>query len=161
MITITQSGRPVMPRGYGLLDPAEGSGLLEWNAAEQQLVSARNYWIATTRPDGRPHCVPIWGVWVDGAFYFGTDDDSRKARNLRANPHAVVHLESGDEALILEGAVAQVTDAVIVTRVSEHYAAKYDFPEGLSSALVLRPQIALAWRERDFAGSATRWQFAG
>jgi hypothetical protein len=45
---------------------------------------------------------------------------------------------------------------------SERYAAKYDLPEGLgvASALALRPSLALAWREQDFPGSATRWRFA-
>ncbi len=30
-----------------------------------------NYWICTTRPDGRPHSIPVWGFWLDGGLYFG------------------------------------------------------------------------------------------
>lgn len=161
MTTITEHSRPQMPDGYGLLDPTEGEGLLPWSEAEAQLTEARSYWIATTRPDGRPHCVPVWGVWTNGAFYFGTDGASRKGRNLQTNPHAVVHLESGDEAVILEGIVEQVNDRDVMAQACARYAAKYDLPEGLGdSALMLRPRTAFAWRERDFPGSATRWRFA-
>ena len=27
-------------------------------------------WLATVRPDGRPHVMPLGILWVDGAFYF-------------------------------------------------------------------------------------------
>jgi hypothetical protein len=161
MNRIMEQSRPEMPDGYGLLDPTDGAGLLSWSEIEARLIRARNYWIATTRPDGRPHCAPVWGIWMNGAFYFGTDGASRKGRNLRANPHAVVHLESGDEAVIVEGIVEQVRNPDVMTQVSTRYAAKYDLPEGLGdSALMLRPRAAFAWFERDFPGSATRWRFA-
>jgi hypothetical protein len=160
MNAMMQTSRPQMPPGYGLLGPCEGEGLLPWTAVEQQLSKARNYWIATTRPDGRPHCVPVWGVWAGGALYFGSDSASRKSRNLQGNPHAVVHLESGDEVVILEGIVKQASDPDAVAEASTRYAAKYDLPEGLGgSALMFRPSVAFAWRERDFPGSATRWRF--
>ncbi|MGH8898151.1 MAG: pyridoxamine 5'-phosphate oxidase family protein [Egibacteraceae bacterium] len=160
MMTITEHSRPQMVDGYGLLNPSEGSGLLSWSVVEQQLVAARNYWIATTRPDGRSHCMPVWGVWADGAFYFGTDGASRKGRNLQANPHAVVHLESGDEAVILEGVVEHANGHDAIAQASARYATKYDLPESLGdSPLMLRPRAAFAWRERDFPGSATRWRF--
>ena len=67
--------------------------MLSWDAVEKKIANAHNYWVCTTRPDGRPHTVPVWGVWVDGAVYFGTDRDSRKARNILANPAMVIHLE--------------------------------------------------------------------
>ena len=150
-----------MPEGYGLLAETEGAGLQDWAAVEDRLTASRNYWIATTRPDGRPHSTPVWGVWHDGAFYFGTDPSSRKGRNLARDPHAVVHLESGDDVVILEGVVDQVDDPSVLEGVSEAYAAKYALPEGLgTSAMRLRPSVALAWREQDFPGSATRWAFS-
>jgi hypothetical protein len=50
-----------------------------------RLTVARTYWISTTRPDGRPHAIPVWGVWVDGTLYHGGGDDTRRARKLDAN----------------------------------------------------------------------------
>jgi hypothetical protein len=55
-----KASRPYMP-GYGILDAKSGSGLLPWSVAVERLTEARNYWIATTRPDGRPHAMPVWG----------------------------------------------------------------------------------------------------
>src|SRR5581483_11367565 len=93
--------RPLMPEGYGV--PETEEGLLPWSWAVERLERARNFWFSTTRPDGRPHAMPAWGVWLDGALYFEGSPETRRARNLAANPALVVHLESGDEVVILEG----------------------------------------------------------
>jgi Pyridoxamine 5'-phosphate oxidase len=89
--------------------PAPSGELLPWSWAEQRLVAARNYWIATTRPDGRPHCRPVWGVWLPDGFWFSTGSVAR--HNLVANPQITVHLESGDQVVIVEGVAAAVTGA--------------------------------------------------
>jgi nitroimidazol reductase NimA-like FMN-containing flavoprotein (pyridoxamine 5'-phosphate oxidase superfamily) len=69
--------------GYGV---PEGAGSLKpWSWARERLEASRNYWLATVRPDSRPHLIPIWGVWLDGQFYFSTGAESRKAKNLRTN----------------------------------------------------------------------------
>ena len=83
------SSRPHMP-GYGIKGPQEGTGLLPWKWAEERLQKAHNFWVASTRPDRRPHVMPVWAVWMEGALYFSTGAKSRKARNLRANPSCVV-----------------------------------------------------------------------
>ncbi len=169
-----QSDRPQMPSGYGV-DPTVTSGLLSWEEAVAKLTDARNYWVATTRPDGRPHVVPVWGLWMDGAFYFGTEAESRKGRNLATNPHIVVHLESGDDAVIIEGQAQRVLDQAEWERVLAALEAKYSLPaDSLDSSnsadptdpadpsmavYVVPPTIAFAWREQDFPGSATRWRF--
>ena len=95
-----QAARPDMP-DYGI--SADADGLLPWQHVSEQMAAARNYWIGTVRPDGRPHATPVWGVWVDETFYFGMGPRSVKARNLAANPALVVHLESGDDVVVLEG----------------------------------------------------------
>jgi len=61
---------------------------------------SRNYWICTSRPDGRPHSMPVWGFWTDGALYFGTERSSRKGKNLAHNYAVSVHLESHTERSI-------------------------------------------------------------
>jgi general stress protein 26 len=147
--------------GYGI--PADRKGMLEWSRVHQQLLESHNYWIATTRPDGLPHAVPVWGVWLDGALYFGTDRRSRKARNLAKNHGAIIHLESGDDAVILEGAAQEIDNGSVVDRIDAAYFAKYkmrlrDAP-GKLVIYAVRPRVALAWRERDFPRSATRWRF--
>ncbi len=62
-------GKPPLMPGYGISDANSGKGLLEWSWATERLMKAHNYWLATTRPDGRPHCMPVWGIWLeDGLF---------------------------------------------------------------------------------------------
>src|SRR5438034_9373285 len=93
--------RPVMPDGYGV--PEQDDGLLPWNWAVDRLERTRLYWFSTVRADGRPHAMPAWAVWLDGVLYFEGSQLMRRARNVAANPAIVVHLESADEVVILEG----------------------------------------------------------
>ena len=152
--------RPVMPTGYGIAGEGE---YMSWEEMDGRLTNAHNYWVSTTRPDGRPHAMPVWGVWVDGALYFGTDRSSRKARNLAGNPEISVHLESGDEVAILEGAVDVVSDAAEVKAVDVAYKKKYGMKvteaPGDVCLFGVRPRVAFAWREKDFNQFATRWIF--
>lgn len=154
--------RPAM-KHYGVTMSEEG--MLAWDWVSQQMQQSRNYWLCTVRPDQRPHAVPVWGVWLADALYFGVDRRSVKARNLAHNSQAVIHLESGDETVIFEGKLQPATEAQ-VAQVGPVYAAKYnlpasetvDAPESLMLTLV--PQVVMAWLESDFPRSATRWQFA-
>jgi len=156
-----EASRPYM-EGYGI--PSDPKGMLRWADAAAQLEKSRNYWIVTARPDGRPHAVPVWGVWLEGAVYFGTDRRSRKAKNLAANPSLVIHLESGDDVVILEGAAVEVTERGLIKRIDAAYSRKYKMRVSSAPGQVviyaLRPRVAFGWRERDFNRSPTRWRFA-
>lgn len=74
-----QASRPHMP-GYGIVGPNEGSGLLPWSWAERKLAESRNFWVVTLWPDGRPHAMPVWGVWDtdEEVFWFTSSARSRK-----------------------------------------------------------------------------------
>lgn len=152
-----------MPAGYGIHRDADG--LLAWGDVARQLAAARNYWVASTRPDGRPHVAPVWGVWLDDTFYFSTDRAARKSRNLARDARVVVHLESGDEAAIVEGVAREVADPGTAQRVGDAYEAKYGLrptgPEPAVSVLYgVAPEVVLAWSEQSFPATATRWRFA-
>lgn len=155
-----EATRPKFPSVYGIHEDA--ADLLAWEWAVERLEAARNYWVSTAGPERRPHAMPVWGIWLDEAFYFSTSPDSRKARNLAANPAVVVHLESGDEVVILEGEIETVGDDALAKTVSDVYSRKYGYvvdftgPRPLSS---LRPWIAYAWREQDYPATATRFRF--
>ena len=158
-----RADRPAMATGYGI-KPATPDSLTPWSAVVERLVAARSYWLCTVRPDGRPHAAPVWGLWADDALYFGTDPASRKGRNLAANPELVVHLESGDDVVILEGTVDVTDDPATVRPLLAAYAAKYAMPlaemEALTSSLYrLRPRVAFAWLESSFPDTATRFRF--
>ncbi len=123
----TQISRPDMPAGYGLTPLTSPQDRIPWEQVEDQLREKRNYWVSSTRPNARPHAMPVWGVWLDGAVYFSTDPQSRKGRNLAANPEVVIHLESGDDVVILEGRVETVTDRAVLQQADQAYFAKYQF----------------------------------
>ena len=153
--------RPRVPAGYGITTQPSDAGV--WDAVARKIAASRNYWIASTRPDGRPHVMPVWGVWLDGALLFSTDRASRKGRNIAANPHVVIHLESGDDVVVLEGAPREAAGAALLAAYADAYDAKYAFrPETSDAATVtyaLRPSVAFTWLESDYLNSATRWSF--
>ena len=105
--------------------------------------------------------MPVWGVWVDGALLFSSDPTSVKGRNLAARPDAVVHLESGDEVVVLEGRVAPMGEARkpgFVEAYDVKYGHRIDTSNEEFGLYELVPDRVLAWRERDFPTSATRFR---
>ena len=92
----------------------------------ERLRDERNVWMATVRPDGRPHLAPVWFVYVDDRLWIGTGAGSVRARNLIANPAATVSLESGDAPVVAEGVVV-VHPSERPAAVVEAFAAKYSW----------------------------------
>jgi Pyridoxamine 5'-phosphate oxidase len=156
----------VPPVLYGA--PAPTGELLPWSWAEQQLVAARTYWIATTRPNGRPHCRPVWGVWLADGFWFSTGSLAR--HNLAANPQITVHLESGDQVVILEGVAVAVSGPDRLQGFLAAYNPKYDWDAVVTDDVVtdsagaagpayrVRPRVVFGW-DADMR-APTRWSFA-
>jgi PPOX class probable F420-dependent enzyme len=70
---------------------------------ERRLQTEQNLWLATVRPSGTPHLVPIWFVWVAGKIYLCTGAASVKVRNLLQNPRVSIALEDGSQPLVIEG----------------------------------------------------------
>lgn len=158
--------RPQIP-GYGL--PKSRKGLLPWKWAEDRLRKSRQFWIATTRPDGRPHVMVVWALWMNGLLYFSTGKESRKARNLAGNPHCTMCNEKADEAVILEGTVELEKDVAVIRKFIALYEKKYDWKLGeMGNNMLelkdpvyrLRPKIAFGFWEKKFSTTATRWLFS-
>jgi hypothetical protein len=134
------------------------------------LAAARNYWVCTTRPDGRPHAKPVWGVWLQDQLLFSTHPDTITARNLNANPALVVHPESGDHVAIVEGTAIRLDDRTLLARFGEAYEAKYQWPlsgEDLdptnpdAAYYAVRPRVVLSWGTATEIGETiTRWTFS-
>jgi hypothetical protein len=155
-----------MPAGYGL-DRADG--FVAWDDVEERLRESLHYWLATTRPDGRPHVVPRWGVWLDGTFWYDGSPETVHVRNLDVSTSAVLHLESGHEVTIVEGE-SLVPDPItgeLGERLAAEYARKYG-PQYTPSADAWSGEIAggmrridpvkvIAWSE--FPKDLTRFTF--
>ncbi|HZB48640.1 MAG TPA: pyridoxamine 5'-phosphate oxidase family protein [Mycobacteriales bacterium] len=160
--------RPTMPAGYGL--PATSDGLLSWSDdVEPRLVASLHYWLATVRPDGTPHSVPRWGVWVDGRFYYDGSPETRHARNVEHNPACTLTLESGTEVVIIEGTSARTrADAAdlgarLAAAFGKYHSLGYSpGPDSWSGEdggglRVITPRRALAWFS--FPTDCTRFTF--
>jgi F420H(2)-dependent biliverdin reductase len=91
-----------------------------------KLITDRNVWLATTRPNGKPHLVPIWFAWVNDKFYLCTQTDSVKVKNLQANPRCSIALEDGNNPVIGEGE-ARFLSAPFDDAVAAVFKAKYDW----------------------------------
>jgi len=149
-----------MPPDFGLKPRA---AYLPWSHAVTKLEKARNYWIVTVGPGGKPHAMPVWGFWRNGVIYFGTARDSRKWRNLSANPNVVVHLESGDDVVIVEGIGYEVTAEHEINALRPLSEKKYGMWMPLDPkrhvAIAVEPRTVFAWSEKDIQSTATKWSF--
>jgi nitroimidazol reductase NimA-like FMN-containing flavoprotein (pyridoxamine 5'-phosphate oxidase superfamily) len=98
------------------------------DSGAQTTGGAGTYWLATVRPDGRPHLVPVLAIWVDGALHFVASPTSRKAKNLASNAHCVIATGSDGLDLVVEGEAAKVTDEAMLHRVADVYMSKHEWP---------------------------------
>ena len=158
--------RPIMPEGYGVESATE---VVAWETVVVKLTESKNYWLATTRPDGRPHVVPRWGVWVDDMFWYDGSPDTLHVRNLSGDDRCSLHLESGSDVVIVEGRSIQARPikGELGVRLAAEYARKYA-PEYTPAAeqwsdeiaggmRCLAPNKAIAWSE--FPKDLTRFTF--
>jgi len=149
-----------LPEGYGV--PHE---LLHWSKVRSRIEQAEHYWLATTRPDGRPHIVPVDGVWIDDVWYYGGAEQAVHHRNLLSNPQVAVHLPDTIAAVIVEGVAQWVKPSIeLARRIADTTRGKYakygydvkaeDYLHGL---WVVRPTVVLAWDRLNI--DATRFVF--
>lgn len=141
--------------GYGIAEDAGGQ--LPWSWAVEVVDRVRNHTVVTVRPDGRPHAMPVWGLWFGDGYGMSTAITSVKSRNLTERPACTVTVLDGDDAVVIDGraALVEVPDGF-----REAYAAKYGeaFPDG--PIWWITPSVAFAFQATDqFASSATRWRF--
>jgi hypothetical protein len=96
-----------------------------WDDARKRLAEpepGRHNWLATTRPDGRPHLMPVLVFWIDGTLHFVAGEGTQKGRNLAADSHCVIGTESRllpSLDIVVEGRAAPVDDEATVSRLTE------------------------------------------
>ena len=148
-----------LPTGYGTPRIT-----LDWGTVRSRLVSARQYWVVTCRADGRPHVVPVDGLWLDDAWYYGGGEDAVHVRTARGHPQVAMHLPDPQRCVIVEGRVRPaLPDPVLARRLAQQSRAKY--PEygsdadvtAYDDALALHPVRVLAWTS--YPADATRFVF--
>jgi nitroimidazol reductase NimA-like FMN-containing flavoprotein (pyridoxamine 5'-phosphate oxidase superfamily) len=148
----------------------------KWLEARWRLEEAQYYWLATVRPDGRPHVMPISAIWLDGALYFCTSPSSRKARSLASIADCVITVDSDDLHLVVEGDATHVSDTATLQRAAAVYESKYGWQVEVQDGALygdaaptagpppyalyrVMPSVAFAFGTDDSYG-ASRWEFA-
>jgi hypothetical protein len=158
---VLEGQQVVLPKGYRPTNPAE---ILPWEHAAERLERAENYWLATTRKDGRPHVAPVWGVWVQDRLFFDGIPTAQWAKNMASNPNAAIHLESGTDVVIVEGVLEDIPGIdhpELAGQIVESWTAKYGrlMPDPEKNGMYcLNPRAARAWTR--FPDDVTRWSFA-
>jgi nitroimidazol reductase NimA-like FMN-containing flavoprotein (pyridoxamine 5'-phosphate oxidase superfamily) len=119
----------------GKIDPRYGDASATappWHDIERLLTDAQLYWIITVRADGRPHAVPLVGVWHGGAFAFCTGSEEQKQRNLDVNPQVAVTTGSTGangwdtgKDIVVEGKAVRVSGAEALQALADAWFAKY------------------------------------
>lgn len=95
---------------------------------EARLREAPIVWLASTRPDGRPHLVPVWFFWDGATVLILSQPDNQKVRNIRHNPRVMLAIDDsheGHDVVLLEGdaeLVAEPAAAVTPPAYGEKYA---------------------------------------
>lgn len=157
-MTEPAAGRPIAPAVYRF--PDDPSARLPWSRTVQRLQQARFYWIVTAGPDATPHATPVWAVFVDGDLYLNGLPGARWARNLTANPKVSVHLDGGDDVVIVDGRAADVTtDEELGERIVAEWLRKYGRlePDPVHDGIFrVRPRTARAWSHESLH-DGTRW----
>ena len=153
------------PSDYGQTDESLAE-VLEWSDVSDLIARSSNYFVATTRPDGRPYVRPVDGTFVDGALCFGGSPETRWVRHLAERPDVSVSLPDDDHAVILEGAAELIADpeSDLWAALAPAQAAKY--PQYFSAESptfhpfwALRPARVYAWSLTGFPAKATRFDF--
>jgi hypothetical protein len=153
--------------GYGILPADRGGGLIPWSEAERRLTVAHDYWLATGRPDGRPHVMPVWGIWLEGRLWFSSGLRSRKARNLAADARCTITTDDARNPVVVDGRADRVTErsriAAFVAAVNAKYQAgvteEFQDP-ATNGTYAVRPVTVIALTDGNFTGSPTRWRFS-
>lgn len=99
-----------------------------WSEAERKIAGGGWFWLATVRPNGAPHVMPVFAAWANPSFFIASKDRARKSRNLEAEPRCVITTDTGDLHIIVEGVARHVRDDATLQQAVEAFQAVYDWP---------------------------------
>jgi hypothetical protein len=119
----TKITRPKFPTGY--VD--KPIAFVDWKWVAAQLTESKIYWLCSVYPNGRPHVVPRWGVFLDGKVYYDGSPETRHGRNIKLNSNISVHLENGTQPIILYGTstASEKPSPELGKKLSQEYKKKY------------------------------------
>lgn len=177
----TPAGEAMSREGKGTgADTEQGSSRpVAWTEVAERLAGGGWFWLATVRPDGAPHVMPVFAAWSESVFYVASKDTARKSRNLAADGRCVVSSDKGDLHLVVEGVALRVSDDAALQRASGAFAAVYGWPTVVADGRLdaeygaptsggppydvyeITPTRAFAFPTDGESATPTRWRFPG
>lgn len=102
-----------------------GAEPFAWQEVRDALAAPKGMemvcYLGTVRPVGRPHSVGIGPIWFNDDFYFTTGKNTRKMKNLAANPYATISTRVLGFDVTVEGTVSQVDDPELLEQLAAQY----------------------------------------
>lgn len=136
------------PRAELLFGPGDATpmstdeaDLMAWPVAAGQLAALPKYWLATGRASGRPHVMPVMGVWLGGTLTVSSRPGSVKGRNLLRDSQCVVTATTELGDLVVEGDAGHVTDVARQRELAAAFVAKYDWRFGLRDGRIYEDSL--------------------
>lgn len=114
---------------------------------EERLRTNVMAWLASVRPDGRPHCIPVWFLWEGTTLLIFSKPNTQKVRNLRQNCFVTLMLDetkNGSDLVILEG-TAELLERGEGREALQAYGEKYC--EGLQRIGVMAEQFTMLYSQ--------------
>jgi hypothetical protein len=78
--------------------------------------------LATVRPDGRPHLAGVGAIWDGGRVWVVSGPGTRKSRNLAEQPTCSIAMSYPGLDLVIEGRAERITDEETLRRIAARYA---------------------------------------
>jgi|SRR5437016_6544294 len=119
-------------------------------------------WLGTTRPDGRPHRVPVWFLWHDPLVLVFSMPRTQKLRNITGTPWVTLTLDTADrgrDIVMAEGRASRPVDTTTaVQAMVPAFAHKYselmqvpsfdDWRSTFSEPILVTVSRVVAWTRR-------------
>jgi len=105
---------------------------------DSYLNASRIARVATVRPDGRPHVVPIWYEWDGTVLRFDTPPTFQKGKNLLNDQRLAIVVDTTQGGLryagvVLEGTARFIDEPEAARLIAERIYARYLGREGVNS----------------------------
>lgn len=91
-----------------------------------RLDEEKNIWLASVRPNSKPHLVPVWFIWEDETFFICVYSGSVKFLNITQNGLVSISLENGTNPVICEG-ISERIDHPWPEKIVRQFKEKYDW----------------------------------
>jgi hypothetical protein len=107
------------------LDLSLTAGELEAFVGAQRTVR-----VATADPRGRPHVVPLWYVWLEGAMFMNSTLGNLTVRHIEANPRVAALVDDGEtydelRGVLLHGPTTRAVEDPQLPTVAKLWSRKY------------------------------------